>query len=88
MDTTFGSVSQRLKTIIEGIPTQFSDTNLSQITDIGKLRKTYKLAAPKEDDSRRSDDGSAAPKTSEDGELERRELEASILGLMALRGAV
>ena len=80
-------MSRHLKYTIEGVPIQFNDANLQQITDTAKLRKAYKLASPKQNAPLRGANGGATHRSPEDVEMERRELEASILGLMALRGA-
>ncbi|MCJ1241184.1 hypothetical protein MMC14_009188 [Varicellaria rhodocarpa] len=86
-DITFQSMSRHLKRVIEGVPVQFNDAELQQITDTAKLRKAYKLAPPKQNTPLGGANGGAALRSPEDGEVERRELEALILGLMALRGA-
>ena len=64
-----------LRDNIQGNQVAFNDTNISDVADEAYIRKTYKLPVPSK--------GSSA---SDQARL-REDLELSILGLMALRGA-
>ena len=86
-DATANTVSGHLNRVIEGTPNPFDDGELRGITDVGKLRKSYKLNAPSKSSSQRSISKKDDADKTKDDEHERRELEVSILGLMALRGA-
>ncbi|KAL1999215.1 hypothetical protein VTN02DRAFT_4882 [Thermoascus thermophilus] len=78
-EITHDSVAEHLAKSVEGTSVPFDDESLSAISDLGKIRKAYKLgAAP-----------SAPAKAPVNGTTDggKRELEISILGAMALRGA-
>lgn len=86
-DVTADTVSRHLNDVIEGTLSPFNDGELRGITDIGKLRKNYKLKVPSKSNSQRSISEKEDTDNVENDEFERQELEVSILGLMALRGA-
>ena len=86
-EVTADTVSRHLSSVIEGTPNPFNDGELRGITDVGKLRKSYKLNASSKSDSRRSTGKNEDTDAAENDEYERQELEVSILGLMALRNA-
>lgn len=83
---TASTVQQHLLDSIEGNPVPFSDVEIAKFTDIGKVRKAYKLS-----DTRKKSGGGSAKglgnSHSCSGEAERSGLEGMVLGLMALRGA-
>ena len=101
---TASTVSEHLATSVKGTAVKFSDATLAAMADVGKIRKLYKLSgvvvgeADPKGKRRRKDgreegsggcfDGGKAGDTGKDVDGERKELEVSILGLMALRGAV
>lgn len=90
------SVEGHLRNSIEGTLVKFSDDTMKGITDVGKVRKLYKLPVLGKGEAkskRRRKDGSEegtgeAIGAGKGAEWERKELEVAILGLMALRGAV
>lgn len=91
-------VERHLDEVVEGEGVEFCDEVLRGMTDVGKVRKLYKLplvgeGGGKGQGKRRRKDGSEEGSGEVVGvgkgeEWERRELEVAILGLMALRGAV
>ncbi|KKA17380.1 hypothetical protein T310_8786, partial [Rasamsonia emersonii CBS 393.64] len=82
-DITHDSVADHLGKVVEGTPVPFNDETLSTISDVGKIRKAYKISPP----ATKSAPGGAA--THVNGSLDdtRRDLEVSVLGAIALRGA-
>jgi EKC/KEOPS complex subunit CGI121/TPRKB len=76
-DLTAESVSQHLQQNIEGEQVEVSDANLAELADQARLRKIYKLNVQTKK--------GAATATSKESEL--KELETSILGVMALKGS-
>jgi EKC/KEOPS complex subunit CGI121/TPRKB len=74
---TAESVSQHLQQNIEGEQVEVSDANLAELADQARLRKIYKLNVQTKK--------GAADGTSKESEL--KELETSILGVMALKGS-
>ena len=65
---------------VEGRQLDFTDTDLATCSDEASIRKIYKLQVS-------SKSGSKAPVRQVISEEARHDLEISILGLMALRGA-
>lgn len=82
-DITHDSVADHLGKVIEGTPVPFNDETLSTISDVGKIRKAYKISPP----ATKPAPGAA---THVNGSLDdtRRDLEVSVLGAIALRGAL
>ena len=79
---TASSVAQHLSAAIEGNPVEFNGENLSKMTNLGKIKKIYKLG-----DSRPKQGGGNPGATNGfNEEQERTELEILAIGLMALRG--
>lgn len=74
---THESVAAHLAASVEGTAVPFNDETLSTIADVAKIKKTYKLGA--------LDTTPQANGTQEGG---RQRLEKSLLGAIALRGAV
>ena len=68
-------VEQHLKANVEGEQIEFDEENLTQVVDIAKVRKAYKLGAPPKN------------KYSAESKQDLKEMELIILGMMALRGA-
>ncbi|KAL9117920.1 MAG: hypothetical protein Q9187_005537 [Circinaria calcarea] len=85
-DGTADTVSRHLSSVIEGTPKPFNDGELRGITDVGKLKKSYKLTVASKNNPRSSTGKKEDADTAENDEYGKRELEVSILGLMALRG--
>jgi EKC/KEOPS complex subunit CGI121/TPRKB len=75
---TTESVSQHLQQNIEGDQVDVSDANFAELADQARLRKIYKLNA-------QTKKGPANGTTSKEAEI--KELETSILGVMALKGS-
>jgi EKC/KEOPS complex subunit CGI121/TPRKB len=76
-DLTAESVSQHLQQNIEGEQVDVSDADLAELADQARLRKIYKLNVQAKK--------GAANGTSKEAEI--KELETSILGVMALKGS-
>jgi EKC/KEOPS complex subunit CGI121/TPRKB len=74
---TAESVSQHLQQNIEGEQVEASDAEFAELADQARLRKIYKLNVQAKK--------GAANVTSKDSEI--KELETSILGVMALKGS-
>ncbi len=94
------TVQKHLSESIEGDAVPFSDAEIARFTDIGKIRKAYKLVDSAKQTGRHKSKGLRVRDTqcqdrsadlmngdSRPGEAERRDLEIMVLGLMALRGA-
>ncbi|OJK03111.1 hypothetical protein ASPACDRAFT_113841 [Aspergillus aculeatus ATCC 16872] len=77
-DVTHDSVATHLSQHVDGSTVPFDDENLSNIADVTKIKKAYKLGALKTPSS------TQANGTQGDG---MRQLELSIMGAIALRGA-
>lgn len=75
---TAESVSQHLQQNIEGDQVDVSDANLAELADQARLRKIYKLNI-------QAKKGAANGVPSKEAEI--KELETSILGVMALKGS-
>lgn len=82
-------VQQHLSSSVEGKPIDFSDQTLAQMTDLARVRKIYKLSTPAVAKGRQSVRGNAAVLNGDSAalDLDRKEIEVNVLGLMALRGA-
>lgn len=83
-DITLGSVSQHLAAAVKGEACPFNDRTLKEMSDIARIKKVYKLTS--------TNPGTAGPNGQKSGhayaqEEQERQLEAQILGSMALRGA-
>lgn len=77
-EITAADVGQHLKQHVEGQQVEVSDEVLGELVDLSRLRKIYKLnSLPKK----------GAAKTVTSDVDERKELETSILGAMALKGS-
>jgi len=97
-DEGITGVAEELEGVVEGRGVVFCDEGLRGLTDVGKVRRLYKLplgggAGDKGQRRRKRKDGSEegsgeVVRIGKVEEWERRELEVAILGLMALRGAV
>lgn len=76
---THESVAAHLAEHVQGTGVPFNDETLSGISDIGKIKKSYKLGALTPQSSK------TAPVNGENGE--RRLLETALQGAIALRSA-
>ena len=79
-------IEDQLKWAIEGRAVEFSDANLASMSDLTEITRIYKFKDCNSKDSKQVRDGPDGPGARETGQ-HRSELEVSILGLMALRGA-
>lgn len=80
---TLSELSTRLETQIEGQAVPFDDETIATMTDLGRVKKIYKL---------NSGGGGGGKKREINGTSkvevdEKREMEMLILGAMALRGS-
>ncbi|KAE8349270.1 kinase binding protein CGI-121-domain-containing protein [Aspergillus coremiiformis] len=77
-EITHDSVAAHLAQSIEGSPVSFTDETLSEIADVAKIKKAYKLGAL-----------TSAPAGQVNGasNAEKMRLENSVIGAIALRGA-
>ncbi|EEQ86623.2 hypothetical protein RJZ56_002701 [Blastomyces dermatitidis] len=87
-EVTNASVAQHLERVIKGISLNFDNDNLRLVSDIGKIRKAYKLGSGNVNQAPKVEAGKAGQKSSKTpAGIEMRDLERTILGLMALRGS-
>ncbi|KAJ5389951.1 EKC/KEOPS complex subunit [Penicillium cataractarum] len=77
-EITHDSVAAHLESSVEGTSVPFDDLTLSEISDISKIKKLYKLGA--------LPSPAAKPDASQPDDAKRR-LELSMLGAIALRGS-
>ncbi|KAL8811673.1 MAG: hypothetical protein Q9200_001609 [Gallowayella weberi] len=96
--TDAASIRKHLSDNIEGTPVPFTDLEIAKVTDIVKVRKTYKLTNSTKGNSRANGKGRKEEQRQNEvvgfvndnpgkEDAERKELEIMVLGLMALRGA-
>lgn len=76
-DITHESVAKHLEASVEATPVPFTDESLSSISDLGKIRKIYKLNQL----AIKPGDGEAVNGNA------NKALEVPILGAIAIRGA-
>jgi EKC/KEOPS complex subunit CGI121/TPRKB len=76
-EITHDSVATHLEASIKGISVTFDDQLLSEISDIAKIKKAYKLGALPTPGAKQASGPDDA----------KRRLELSILGAIALRGS-
>lgn len=85
---TASDITQHLATSIEGTAIEFNDDNISKFTDLGKVRKIYKLnestKAARQPKKRVAHETLAV--SEKDQIDDRKEMEVVVLGMMALRG--
>ena len=74
-DITHESVARHLESSVEATPVSFTDDTLAQMSDLGRIRKIYKISQP----AGKPGNGEVVNGT--------RALEAPILGAIAIRGA-
>ncbi|MCJ1223807.1 hypothetical protein MMC12_000450 [Toensbergia leucococca] len=86
-DITHKSVEEHLRSSIEGTPVEFCDETLAQLVDPAKVRKIYKLNAAAAAAKPASKKRGGVVSDLQSDQLEGKELEYAILGMMALRGA-
>ncbi|MCJ1467319.1 hypothetical protein MMC07_005943 [Pseudocyphellaria aurata] len=83
-EITSESVKAHLEAVIQGKSIQFCNDNLGKTVDVARVRKIYKLNSPPRQVGRKKQEASGTP---ESDESTLSELEMSILGLIALKGA-
>ncbi len=81
-EITHEKVQQHLRTAVEGTAVEFSDAELSKMTDMARVEKTYKINSHPQVVGKE-----ASCKGTVKAETEKNELEVIVLGMMALRGA-
>lgn len=87
-EITHESVSKHLGEAVEGTQVTFDDTTLSQITDISKIQKVYKLSnLAVHKPSKKPMDPARGHNVEGVEETFRRRMETSVLGAIALRGS-
>jgi len=74
-EITHDSVAAHLEASIKGTPVSFDDETLSQVSDVAKIKKFYKLGALPD------------PKATNEANGAKRRLELSLLGAIALQGS-
>lgn len=79
-EITHDSVAAHLEASIKGTPVPFDDETLSQISDVAKIKKFYKLGALPDPKATGQTNGTHADDA-------KRRLELSLLGAIALRGS-
>jgi EKC/KEOPS complex subunit CGI121/TPRKB len=84
-DITHDTVAKHLEASIKGSPASFDDSTLSSISDLAKIRKAYKLTTPAPKPRKGEQTNSS---NMPDEQNPTRTLERSIIGAIALRGAV
>lgn len=77
-EITSDSVATHLEASVQGTPAPFNDQILSEISDVTRIRKVFKLGALPSPSNKASD----TPKFNA-----KRQLELSLLGAIALRGS-
>jgi EKC/KEOPS complex subunit CGI121/TPRKB len=83
---THDSVEAHLKEVVQGSPLPFEDSSFEDISDLPKIAKAYKLSQT-QGTKVKSTPNAVANGDGVSDPNERHELEVSVLGLMALRGA-
>jgi EKC/KEOPS complex subunit CGI121/TPRKB len=83
---THDSIESHLSEVVKGTPLPFEDSSFKGISDLPKITKAYKLSQSSLSKGKPSQSaiGSSGGLRAPD---ERHELEVSVIGLMALRGA-
>ena len=77
-------VSGNLQKLVEASPAEFNDENIAALSDVEAIKKIYKLtSSPQHPAGKKAKAGELPP----DSDMDRQELETTILGLLALRGA-
>ena len=77
------TVHTHLSSVVEGKMTDFSDKELGSITDLNRVRKIYKLGS----NNAKPLKGPKSAQTNGHMDDGLHEMEVSILGMMALKGA-
>ncbi|KKZ63935.1 hypothetical protein EMCG_01746 [[Emmonsia] crescens] len=87
-EVTHESVAQHLEKVIEGISLHFDDENLHLVSDLNKIKKAYKLGSGNVKSAPKAEVGKGSQNDfNKSVGSESRDLERTILGLMALRGS-
>ncbi|KAF1990505.1 CGI-121-domain-containing protein [Aulographum hederae CBS 113979] len=83
---TTEQIQSHLQEHVQGTSLPFSDASIAELNDLSKIRKIYKLDQPagKPGGARQGKKGKNADQSAGEG---RREMEAVVLGMMALRGS-
>ncbi|EEH18737.2 hypothetical protein PABG_01056 [Paracoccidioides brasiliensis Pb03] len=89
-EATNESVAQHLQKVIKGTPVDFNNENLRLVSDVSKIKKAYKLGTGNAKPGQKAETNKAGQNgytSSATLEAEVKDLERTIIGLMALRGA-
>lgn len=87
-EVTHESVAQHLEKVIEGTSLHFDDENLHLVSDLNKIKKAYKLGPGNVKSAPKAEVGKGSQNDfNKSVGSESRDLERTILGLMALRGS-
>lgn len=92
------AVQSHLADAVEGIPAPFTDSSLADFTDLARIRKIYKLdaALPSQKGKNPSKKSKQANGVAQSNGIaadqvapkdDKKEMEACILGIMALKGS-
>jgi EKC/KEOPS complex subunit CGI121/TPRKB len=86
---TLESVRSHLQSAVEGKSIEFNNQNLQAVSDLGKIRKAYKIATntSSKGQSKTLQSQLNATDGTDLASKETKELETAILGAIALRGA-
>ncbi|KAF2090119.1 CGI-121-domain-containing protein [Saccharata proteae CBS 121410] len=85
---TAESVQSHLSTSVEGTSIPFSDESLAKFTDFARIRKIYKLDAAASGGKKGKPNGVNGTANGTGSQLsEAKEMEACVLGIMALKGS-
>lgn len=84
---TAESVERHLEANVKGERIEFDDEGLAGMSDLGRIRKIYKLNAPDGGGKGKKKGGEVNGVNGDEERDERAEMESVVLGLMALRGS-
>lgn len=82
-EITYDSVATHLKDSIQGTPANFDDKTISEVSDVTRIKKQYKLGALP---SPGPQSNGPQPDAAKDDSI-KRQLELSLIGAIALRGS-
>ena len=83
-DKSTEAVAEHLRGSVDGSLTAFNDENIAALSDISAIRKVYKLNTPP---AKGKQTTSGKEQLKGEVALDRQEIEMTVLGVLALRGA-
>ncbi|MCJ1428045.1 hypothetical protein MMC29_005952 [Sticta canariensis] len=86
-DITDESVKAHLQAVIQGESIEFCNDNLAKVVHVARVRKIYKLSGLARPVGRKKQEASGPTENADNEVSTMSELEMSILGLIALKGA-